>query len=419
MKIYDELTKLYNREGFIEKVEDCLERNRERNYEIIRFVVKNFKFINSIYGRESGNTLLEEIGRKLVENLFPDEICGRFDGDSFVVFIPCEYSKSLREVISDSGFYVAENSEYPVHICAGIYQIQKNEMSVSEMCDRAGIALDTVKENLLEKVAVFDESMYTNLLQEHELSLELPSAIRNGQLQFYLQPQVNRLGVVVGAEALVRWIHPQKGLIMPAEFVPLFEKNYMIVEIDKYIWEKVCQLIRRWADDGREDIYVSINISPRDFECIDVYKVLMGLVKKYQINPEQLKVEITEGTIMKNPMEQIQLIGRLRTAGFYVEMDDFGSGYSSISMLKDIEIDAIKLDTYFLSNTINTDRAKKILKAIIQLIRDVGMTVVAEGVETKKQLDFLSHMGCDMFQGFYFSKPVPVEEFEKKIFLHE
>jgi EAL domain-containing protein (putative c-di-GMP-specific phosphodiesterase class I) len=150
-----------------------------------------------------------------------------------------------------------------------------------------------------------------------------------------------------------------------------------------------------------------------------VYKVLLGLVEKYQINPAQLKVEITESTIMKNPMEQIKLIGRLRTAGFYVEMDDFGNGYSSISMLKDIDIDAIKLDIWFLSKTIHTDRARKILTSMIQLIRDFQMSVVAEGVETKKQVDFLSQMGCDMFQGFYFSKPVPVEEFEKKIFIHE
>jgi EAL domain-containing protein (putative c-di-GMP-specific phosphodiesterase class I) len=150
-----------------------------------------------------------------------------------------------------------------------------------------------------------------------------------------------------------------------------------------------------------------------------VYKVLVELVKKYQINPGQLKVEITESTIMKNPLEQIQLIGRLRLAGFYVEMDDFGNGYSSISMLKDIEMDAIKLDTWFLSKTMHTDRAKKILKAMIQLIRDFQMTVVAEGVETKKQVDFLSQMGCDMFQGYYFSRPIPVDEFEKKIFLRQ
>jgi EAL domain-containing protein (putative c-di-GMP-specific phosphodiesterase class I) len=192
----------------------------------------------------------------------------------------------------------------------------------------------------------------------------------------------------------------------------------MLVEIDQYIWEKSCQMIRRWEDRGRDDIYISVNISPRDFECIDVYEVLVGLVKKYGINSEQLKVEITEGTIMQNPRKQIQLIGRLRTAGFYVEMDDFGSGYSSISMLKDIEIDAIKLDMRFLGKTTHTDRARKILKAVVQLIRDFHMEVVAEGVETKKQVEFLSQIGCDMFQGFYFSKPMPVEEFEKKMFVH-
>jgi diguanylate cyclase (GGDEF)-like protein len=418
MDMIDELTGLYNREGFLENVEKLLSEPAAQEYEMIRFDIRNFKFVNSIYGKESGDKLLAEIGKVLLENLYPEEICGRLDSDRFVVFLPCQHRQSLTRLISDTKFCVAGNADYPIHICMGIYKIQE-DIPVSEMCDRAGIALASVKGNMLDNKAVFEEKMYANMLREHELSLELPRALENENMQFYLQPQVNRLGVVVGAEALVRWHHPDKGLIMPGDFIPCFEKNYMIVEIDKYIWERVCQLLRKWQDEGRDDVYISINISPRDFECIDVYKVLVELVEKYQINPGQLKVEITESTIMKNPLEQIQLIGRLRLAGFYVEMDDFGNGYSSISMLKDIEMDAIKLDTWFLSKTMHTDRAKKILKAMIQLIRDFQMTVVAEGVETKKQVDFLSQMGCDMFQGYYFSRPIPVDEFEKKIFLRQ
>jgi diguanylate cyclase (GGDEF)-like protein len=417
MKIYDELTGLYNGEGFLGKVEEYLDQyDWKDECEIIRFDIKNFKFVNAIFGRRSGNMLLAEIGDTLKGNEYPGEICGRIDSDRFVVFMPGKHGDSLIHLIQDTKFQVRDSNAYPVHICVGVYNIHPGEHSVSEMCDRAGMALATVKDNLLDKVAYYDEDMYKTMLKEHELSQELPQALEEGQLQFYLQPQNDRNGEVVGAEALVRWIHPTRGLLMPGEFVPLFERNYMIVEIDRYIWEKACQQLRAWEDDGKNDIYISVNISPRDFECIDVYETLVNLVKKYDIDPNQLKVEITESTIMQNPMEQIKLIGRLRNAGFYVEMDDFGSGYSSISMLKDIDIDAVKLDMRFFSKTDHIERACKIIQSVIRLIRDFDMTVIAEGVETKEQLDFLTEIGCDMFQGYYFSKPVPVEEFERKTF---
>jgi diguanylate cyclase (GGDEF)-like protein len=415
MRIYDELTGLYNRDGFVEKVEESLEHNYKHDYLIIRFDIKNFKFVNSIFGRESGDMLLSEIGDTLKEHCYPDEVCGRLEGDRFAVFVNSQDSQQVVSLISETEFQVVDNETYPVHIDVGIYQIRDEDDSVIEMCDRAGMALSTIKNNLMEKIAVYEDSMYERLLREHEMSLDLPTAIEEEQLKLYLQPQIDLNGVVVGAEALVRWQHPEKGLLMPGEFVPIFERNYMIVEMDRYVWEKACQLLRRWTDEGRPDIYISINISPKDFECIDVYEVLVGLVRKYNLQMHQLKVEITESTIMENPNHQVQLIGRLREAGFYVEMDDFGSGYSSISMLKDIEIDAIKLDMRFLCRTGHTDRATKIIQTMINLIRDFGMTVIAEGVEDREQVEFLSQIGCDLFQGFYFSKPLPIEDFEKKM----
>jgi diguanylate cyclase (GGDEF)-like protein len=415
MRIYDELTGLYNRDGFVEKVQESLEHNDKHDYLIIRFDIKNFKFVNSIFGRESGDMLLSEIGETLKENSYPDEVCGRLEGDRFAVFVNSQDSQEVVSLISDTDFQVVDNETYPIHIDVGIYQIRDEDNSVTEMCDRAGMALSTIKDNLMEKIAVYEDSMYEKLLREHEMSLDLPAAIEEEQLKLYLQPQINLEGEVVGAEALVRWQHPTKGLLMPGDFVPIFERNYMIVEMDRYVWEKACQQLRKWTDEGRPDIYISINISPKDFECIDVYEVLVGLVRKYGINMNQLKVEITESTIMENPNHQVQLIGRLREAGFYVEMDDFGSGYSSISMLKDIEIDAIKLDMRFLCRTGHSDRASKILQVMIQLIREFGMAVIAEGVEDREQVEFLSQMGCDLFQGFFFSKPLPIEDFEKKM----
>jgi diguanylate cyclase (GGDEF)-like protein len=419
MKIIDELTGLSTWDSFVKQVEECLAKKKDEEYQMIRFDIKNFKFVNAIFGRECGDELLAEIGKTLSEHPYPEEICARLGSDRFVAFIPSVYSQTLIRLISNIKLKKLEENAYQVRIYIGIYKVKDDGASVVEMCDRAGMALGTIKNNLLEKIALYDESIYDKLLKEHELNMALPDAIKKEELQFYLQPQVDRDGKVVGAEALVRWIHPEKGFLMPGEFIPVFEKNYMIVQVDQYIWEKACQLIRKWMDEGRNDIYISINISPKDFECIDVYTVLVGLIKKYRINPSQLKVEITESTIMQNPLKQIQLIGRLRTAGFYVEMDDFGNGYSSISMLKDIDIDAIKLDMRFLSKTLHEDRAEKIMQSIIKLVQEFDMAVIAEGVEKKEQVELLSQMGCDMFQGFYFSKPLPVEDFEKRMFFHQ
>jgi EAL domain-containing protein (putative c-di-GMP-specific phosphodiesterase class I) len=256
--------------------------------------------------------------------------------------------------------------------------------------------------------------MYKDIVQECELSTELTRAIDQGELKIYLQPQVSNEGVVTGAEVLVRWEHPTRGLLNPVDFLPIFEKNYRIVEIDKYVWELACRQIKEWNDKGIKNIYLAVNISPRDFECIDVYHTLLELVDKYQLDSDQLRIEITESTIMQDPEKQIDLIGRLRLAKFYVEMDDFGSGYSSLGMLKDIQLDAIKLDMRFLSKGVDEDRGRKVIKLTVNLIKELEMTAIAEGVETEDEVEYLKEIGCDVFQGYHFSKPIPVEEFESK-----
>ena len=219
---------------------------------------------------------------------------------------------------------------------------------------------------------------------------------------------------MLGAEALVRWKHPVKGMISPADFIDVFEKNGSIVKLDRYVWELACRQLAKWAEKGREDLYISINISPKDFYFIDVCGVLQDLVKKYQVNPRCLKLEITETTVMANLETQLNLIERLRKSGFIVEMDDFGSGYSSLNMLKDIRVDVIKIDMAFLGKTDNVNRAEKILKIIVELSRQLEIPVITEGVETEEQVKFLQSIGCELFQGFYFAKPMEVADFEQK-----
>jgi EAL domain-containing protein (putative c-di-GMP-specific phosphodiesterase class I) len=235
----------------------------------------------------------------------------------------------------------------------------------------------------------------------------------------FLQPQVRADGEITSAEALVRWRHPERGMIPPGEFIPVFEETGLIYRLDQRIWELAAQKLRVWKDTGHGDIKISVNISARDFYYLDIYKSFTELVEKYAIDPHMLNVEITETAIMMNLDKQLGLLERLQKYGFHVEIDDFGSGYSSLNMLKNIHADVLKIDMGFLRETQNYQRTKIILNMIINLAKQLHMTVITEGVETEKQLAFLTRAGCDIFQGYYFSKPIPVGEFEDKYFMEE
>jgi diguanylate cyclase (GGDEF)-like protein len=418
MKLNDKLTGLYSYDSFLDKVADALRLEPDGKFLLIRFDIKNFKLVNEIFGMSAGDRLLCHVAAELQEIGLPGAIYGRIECDRFAIFIPDRFEDEIVELLVKNPLYADNNENYQVHVYMGIYRIDDKTLPVTMMSDRANIALTTIKTNRFVRVAEYDESMYEDIVHEYELSAELPRAIKNGELQIYLQPQVAVSGEVIGAEVLVRWDHPDKGLLSPVLFLPVFEKNYKIVDIDRYVWELACQQIRKWNDAGKQNLYLSVNISPRDFECIDVYDTLIKLVEKYGIQHEQLRVEITESTIMKNPEKQLELIGRLRLAKFYVEMDDFGSGYSSLGMLKDIHLDAIKLDMRFLSNGVDEERGRKVLKLTIELIKELNMLVIAEGVETEEEVEYLKELGCDVLQGYRFSKPIPVEEFER-IYLPE
>ena len=211
---------------------------------------------------------------------------------------------------------------------------------------------------------------------------------------------------------MVRWLHPTKGMIMPGVFIETFEKNGMIVKLDQYIWELACKQLKKWKDAGMEDKYISVNISPKDFYLTDIYKTFTELIAKYEIQPKNLKLEITETAIIMDLERQLELIEKLRKAGFVVEMDDFGSGYSSLNTLKDIPVDVLKMDMKFVEKSDNEQRSADILQMVIAMADKLGMSVIAEGVETKERADFLQSIGCDLIQGYYYSEPLTVDEFE-------
>ena len=243
---------------------------------------------------------------------------------------------------------------------------------------------------------------------------EFENALECGQFCMYLQPQVHDDGKINSAEALVRWAHPTNGLIPPGKYIPILEKTGLVHKLDMYIWEKAIKKIADWKVLGINDMQISVNISTNDFYHIDIYKVLTGLVEKYDIDVNLINLEITESALMKNYEENIATIDQLKNYGFKIEIDDFGSGYSSLNMLKDIGADVLKIDMLFLRETENKIRSRKILKSIIDMSKALGMPVIIEGVETDEQLSYLKEMKCDMYQGYYYSKPIPVNEFEEK-----
>ncbi len=413
---HDALTGIYNKEYFYKKCEQYINEYSSSELLMICTDIKDFKMINDFFGTKHGDNVLTSYAEILKNNLNNSLVYGRIGNDIFGILIlkndfdEKKYADEIQKPFSCIG---DTGSAYQMINYMGIYEIKNTSLPVSVMCDRAKMAINSVKGDYHKRVAYYDDVLRSNIMHEKELISELDKAIREEQFQMYLQPQMSSDGKMLGGEALVRWIHPVKGRIMPNDFIPVFEKNGLISEVDLFIWEVACRQLRKWKDEGKEDLYISVNISPRDFYFLNIHKVFTDLISKYNLDPKSLKLEITETAVVMDFNRQLELISRLRQSGFVVEMDDFGSGYSSLNMLKDIHVDVLKIDMAFLRKAEDEERSKIILQMIISLSNQLGMPVITEGVESAEQVRFLTEMGCDMFQGYYFAKPMPVENFEE------
>ncbi len=414
---HDRLTGIYNKEYFYDVVTEVVREAEPDTYCMVCSDIKNFKLVNDIFGINVGDEVLINIANSLKRLARPGSVYGRLSGDRFAICMPKErfdphvFSDEIRNIGEKIG-----TATYRICVHVGIYDIVDRDIAVSVMCDRAYMAIKTIKASLVDVIAYYDERIRESSVSEQKVTEEIDTAIKEGQVCFYIQPQVSVLGKVLGGEALVRWIHPERGIISPVEFIGILESTGLICKLDMYIWELACKKLREWKDKGLTDYHISVNISPKDFYFVDIYKVFIGLVEKYEIRPRNLRLEITESAIMSDFDKQLVLIQRLQEYGFMVEMDDFGSGYSSLNMLKDMPVNTLKVDMGFLRQTNHQERSRTILKMIISLSKQLGMEVITEGVETREQVDFLTEIGCDIFQGYYFAKPMPVNEFEQKYF---
>ncbi len=412
---HDRLTGLYNKEYFYERAEKYIRRHPDQELLMICTDIKDFKMINDSMGTKTGDVVLQNFAHLMESQIEGIILYGRLGNDNFGMLMDKYKYREELFMQEEPGKYftgVKEGVSFPIVCYIGVYEVKERNIPASVMCDRARMAIATIKGDYHKRVAYYDNKLRDNILYEQELIADLDDALADGQLKMYLQPQMSTDGKLLGAEALVRWFHPYKGAILPGDFIPVFERNGLISDVDLYIWELACRQLRKWKDEGREDIYISVNISPRDFYFLNIFQIFTDLVAKYDIAPRNIKLEITETAVVMDFERQMELISRLRRNGFVVEMDDFGSGYSSLNMLKDIHVDVLKIDMAFLRKAEDEERSRKILQMIISLSRQLGMPVITEGVETQEQIQDLAEMGCEMFQGYYFAKPMSVEEFE-------
>lgn len=412
---HDILTGLLNKEQFYIETAKLIKENRDVKYCLVCSNIKDFKFVNELFGIEKGNEILKKQAEYMKNIIGEDSLAARLHADRFAICMPrIRFDEDLiNEAIT--GIQEAfKNSSLHMHIFVGVYDIHDVEERVSIMCDKANLASETIKNEYKSSVAYYTEHLLEKSIEERKIIGEFDRALDNEEFVMFLQPQVDVSGKPFGSEALVRWQHPDKGLLAPGVFIDVLEKTGFVYRLDRYMWDKAVKQLAEWKKRGINDYHISVNISTKDFYLIDVYETFVGLVEKYDIDPKLLKLEITETALMSDFNKNMVIIKRLQKYGFDIEIDDFGSGYSSLNMLKDISADVLKIDMGFLRASENEVKGQDILESIIGLANKLGMRVITEGVEKKTQVDMLYDMGCKMFQGYYFSKPIPVDEFEKK-----
>ena len=408
------MTRLYDSRIFLRRADELLSKADKSNYVMLAMDFVHFRLYNKIYGREEGDKVLVNTAKILkdIQDKYAG-VAGYFGADNFCIVVPDDEKifKEIEDAVK--GCFEVNNRAvcfYPVFgVCA-----KEGDVSAAVMYDHATIALSKAIGTFRNRICRYDSSMEEKLEEELELLVEIQDALDRDEFTFFAQPQCDiSTGKIVGAESLVRWIHGEKGMISPGVFIPALEKNGLISELDRHVWKKVCQWLRSWIDRGYHPVPISVNVSRMDIFAMDVPKYLKELLEEFDLPAKLLKIEITEGAYAEHAVDINKTVKELRDLGFLVMMDDFGSGYSSLNVLKDIELDIIKLDMLFMSQDTESKRGGTILSSIVRMAKWLGMPVIAEGVENVEQADFLRSIGCDCIQGYLYSKPLSEEEYEK------
>lgn len=392
-------------------IADLIMNKPDKNIAFIQFDVERFKLINRIYGNETGDELLRFFTDSMHVICSADQPFCRLTADVFMAVICFDRKQEILDFIHRIESRLSSYKGMDYRFIFGVAIMDDKTKHTRYYGDLASVARQSIKGNALNNICFYEDHMMSDIVRKQGIEEDMYKAVINDEFAMYLQPKYCiSTGGIIGAEALARWIHPKKGVISPNDFVPVFEKNGFIMKLDGIIWEKACKKIREWLDKGIKPVPISVNVSREYLTSSEAITVLKGLVEKYDIPISLLELEITESVDTDGVQD---IIKQFKDFGFTMLMDDFGSGYSSLNMLKTTQFDVLKIDRGFLSEFMESDRGRNIISHTISMSRDIGLDIIAEGVETGDQAEFLHSCGCDAAQGYYYSKPVPPEEFDR------
>ena len=414
-KNIDGLTEVLNRQGFISAVNEIIENNQEERVMVV-MNVRNFKMINHLFGVPTGDKILIDIANILNQRQEYGDICGRFHSDRFGIFMTRDSWEQhpLEEQVEEIQSLI-NSQEYHLDLVVGVYYVKNDSDTVYEIIEKALLAMRTQRQSSDTSFHFYSENMFNKAKHKEEVIAEFDDALDNEEFVLFLQPQFTADGELVGTEALARWDKKHSGEILPpSRFIDILESTKRIHRLDQYIWEKAVQQLKAWENTKFKDLSISVNISPEDFESINIENYFRKLHSQYNFDTKKLHIEITENALISSPVKFENFVNAMKEDGFVLELDDFGSGYSSLNVLKNINVDTIKLDMVFVRGLKGDEKAQIILKSVIDMIKRLGMKIIVEGLETRGQLETIEAMGDVLYQGYYFSKPLQVSVFEEK-----
>lgn len=414
---HDELTGLYNREHFFEMCDDRIKNDSETEFLMLSTNILQFKLLNELFGEEIGNEVLVNIAISAKAVFIHDSIIGRINDDKFCCLVQKQFfNENSLEEITQAAQDVIKDTMHKVNFRIGICQVRGREEKAQALYDKTQLVIKKEANNYGQNYAWYDSNLMDELFRERQITNEFESSLEQGRIQMYLQPFVDVDGKISGGEALARWEHKDYGIIMPDDFIPILERAGLVHKLDTYIWRQAAKTLAEWQSKKNLSLQISVNVSSKDMFYIDIPKEFEKLLKEYKFNPRRLKIEFTEDGITNDKKNASAIFERLKAFGFEIGIDDFGHGHSSLNMLKDINADILKMDMVLLQQDKNPKRSEIILNFISQISHALGMRLISEGVENSDQLKMLKNLGCDYYQGFLFSLPLAVDDFEKKYF---
>jgi len=410
----DITTKIGNRDYFIKKTIDRLEREKNSQFTLIGFSLSNLAKVNQIYGSSEGDRLINYVAGRVRHHISSGGVYAIVQTNLFAILIKSQKEEDILKVVNDITYDVENCSDiFQVKAAFGIYRVQDNKEKISEMLSRMVLATREAKKDNACNYAFFDQELNLQYEENRRMCTEMEKALDENKFVMYLQPMVDLHSYKISsAEALVRWEHEEKGILSPYAFLPIFENTNLMLKLDHYMWEEACKTLRRWIDNKLEPLPLMLNISPIHLTRDDFIQVLSGLIKRYKLQKDMFVLEIPERAFANGDRVVLNTVKELAEEGYLLSIDNFGGIYSPVNLLRDLPLSMVKLDREFLSENSIDEGGQTILRYLIAMSKELDLTVVTEGVETLKQVNFLAEIGCDIAQGYYFSKPLSLRDFD-------